>query len=120
MDEKDEDFEKAMSAVRKDVAKPLGAALLVMILAVVVVWGIDRYEGGPALGPISDFLVVLAALHLLLFWMVRAGSRLGYWLYRLECAILGLLIPGAIGSSCRKTASRLKGREVRAAFEKKR
>ncbi len=108
--------DKEKSDVRKEVARPLGAVVLVLFLALLAVWGIDWYAGGPALGPISDFLVVLTALHLFLFWMVRAGSQLGYWLYRIECLLFGVLIPGSIGGYCRRTASRLKSGEVKSAF----
>ncbi len=114
-----ENIEENRRAVRRRMARPLGIAVLVLVLAVVLVWGINRYEGGPVLGPISDFLVVLASLHLLLFWMVRGGSKFGYWLYRLECLVFGLLIPGAVGQRCRKVAAQLRDREVKSAFGKR-
>ncbi len=100
---------------RKNIARPLLNLVVATVLILVVMY-VAEYKGDLGFGLISDALLVFAALHLILFWLVRDGSKLGYWIYRMECLLVGVVIPGAIGRKCRETARLLASGEVKSAF----
>ncbi len=100
---------------RKSIARPLLDLVIATALLLAVLY-FAEYKGEIGLGLMSDALLVFAAVHLILFWLVKDGSKIGYWVYRMECMAVGFIIPGAVGRRCKETAKLLASEEIKSAF----